>query len=146
MIATITIVEYDYRAMRFTIAPQQRTYFQKNHLITFENLIDPKKIACFQEKIRPTNNKLLSLIKKDQLAEIAFELMGKAPLRLARIEIGQKIEIQEDECALALSYEDGSGDYCMLPLYKGEQSCYLILVFTSRYLHEESHPTVFRNY
>ncbi len=132
--------------MRFTVSPQQRTYFQKNQLITFENLVNPQKLAGFEGKIETTDSKLLKMIKKDQLAEIAFELLGKAPLRLARVLLGQEIEINEDECAVALSLEDGSGSYATLPLYKGEQTCYLMLVFTSRYLHEESAPTVFRNY
>lgn len=146
MIATITIDKYDCCSMQFTISPQQRTYFQKNHFIDFEEFIDPKKIARFQDGVKPTDSRLLGLIKREKLAEITFELMGKAPLRLARTKIGQEVEIGEDECALAISFEEGSASYCMLPLYKGELSCYLMLVFTSRYLHEESAPTVFRSY
>ncbi len=130
--------------MRFAVSPQHRTFFQKNLLITFEELLNPTLIAPFEGDIKPTDKRLLSLIKRTQLAEIAYELTGKKPLRLARVFIGTQMSMNEDECAVFISYKSGATTYVAEELYNGNEACYLILVFTSRYLDASKHPTVYR--
>ncbi len=125
--------------MRFAVSAQQRTYFQKHGEIVFEDLLSPKEIKQLK-----AGQDVVMLIRKRQLAQIAFELTGERPLRLVRIEQTNLVELQEQECALLFSLETSEARYTNQPLYKGEEACYLVIVFTSRYLDDAKHPVVHR--
>lgn len=110
----------------------------------FEDFLDPQLIKRFSENVKPTDTPLLSLIKRFGIASFAFELTGKKPLRLARVLIGNQVEMNEDECSAFICFETGAVTYAAGELYKADEMRYLILVFTSRYLDESKHPTVYR--
>ncbi|MCH9609364.1 MAG: hypothetical protein S4CHLAM45_05050 [Chlamydiales bacterium] len=130
--------------MRITISPQQRSYFQKNTLIEFEQVASVESLEKLKKKLSCSSPSLLTYVRKHQLAQIAFELTGQKPLRIANTFIGNEPPLNEQECALFLSLETGNAIYTSKSLYRGEEESYLILVFTSRYLNDQSHPTVYR--
>lgn len=72
--------------MRKALAPEHRSHFIRLGSITFEDVLgekDLKKLNSLQP-FSPNSAPLISFLRHKQLAEIAFELTGKEPLRIAK--------------------------------------------------------------
>lgn len=127
--------------MRKAIAPEHRSYFNRHGWILFEGVLPLEDLACLTPI--PKLPQLLQFVRHNQLGELAFELTGKEPLRLASFYLGTQITLQEGDCALFISLDHGQLLYTTLPSYQVD-SPHFILILTPRYLDVERHPIVYR--
>ena len=130
--------------MRKAVAPEHRTHFHKQGQITFDPLFSPEE--CQQvlalPALSPHSPVLHKFLQKYQLAEIAFELTGKEPLRIALVTRDATTPIETETCALWIALDTGHLTYSKHTLAM-TADCILI-VFTNRYLDPDRHPILYR--
>jgi hypothetical protein len=132
--------------MRKAITPQHQSTFYKQGFITFEQVLQNQEIELLKgiEKHSTANECLIKLAKKKQLGEIAYELLGKEPLRLAKVYLGPLLEFQDGDLALIIDLQTGSLLYTRVMELPEDIESSLIVIFTPRYLDPIKHPVVFR--
>jgi len=166
--------------MRSTIDHEQRKFFLKNGWIEFESLLQkeegnalvkeigkifplykgsPEEEGRFLSRYIP---QIVRLIRKKGLGEIAFELLGYKPLRLAydhafqslpdgKLQFPDIFPMTHEECGLLLHLEGEKAGHGIFFAEKGRESLYidlnhwyLLLVFTRKYLNPDFHPIVYQ--
>lgn len=129
--------------MRRALGPGHRATFVKTGEIVFEDLLSKDELNQLETMtLAPTSPSLIKLIKKRQLAQIAYQLIDKEPLRIVSAKLSTQAEVMEGDCGCMIDLKSGLVTYTKLSL-STETPC-ILLVFTPRYLHDENHPAIFR--
>lgn len=153
--------------MRFTVSPEQQKFFNLQHYLVVEEILDSEEAKALLRAINNVRTKspgypeeylfrsiplILSLAKKKGWGQMVIGLVHKKPVRLAfdkfSLSLPEMSEpVEQGSCGLLIDLNSRRGCFfkelrAAAPLYNGVESCYLFLILTTKYLPEHLHPTV----